>query len=73
MQLLLPPLDLTDTSILLAVGAIILLITAQLSPSHDELSESTIDKKKLDTAAIITGAAFLATIIIRVINIILEA
>ncbi len=73
MQVQLPPLDLTDASILLAIGAILLLVTAQISPAFSEITDFTLDKKKLDIAAIATGFLFLATIVIRVINIIIGA
>lgn len=68
--MLLPPIDLTDASILLAIGAIILIVTAQISPTSCLPTDPTIDKKKLDNAAIVTGAMLLITIILKVIGII---
>jgi hypothetical protein len=73
MQLLFPPLDFADASLLLAIGAILLLVTAQILPSFNELAESTIDKKRLDIAATVSGAMFLAIVVFRVVIIILEA
>ncbi len=68
MQLQLPPLDFTDTSILLAIASIILLVTAQLSPTFYGQADSTIDKKKIDNAAIVSGVLFLTTIVIRIVG-----
>jgi hypothetical protein len=68
MQTIFPPLDLTDASILLAVSAILLLVTSQISPAYNGITDITIDKKRLDIAAMITGAMFLATVVIRVIS-----
>lgn len=73
MQLQLPPLDFTDASLLIAVAWIILLVTAHISPAFYGLTDSTIDMKKLENAATVTGAMFLATVAIRVIGIILGA
>ena len=66
----LPPLTFSDISLLLAVGAIVLLITAELSSPPYGLTNLTINKKKLRNAAIVTGALFLLTVGIRIIGII---
>jgi hypothetical protein len=70
MQLRLPPLDFTDASLLIALATIILLVTAETLPVFHGRTDSTIDKKKLENAAIVTGAMFLATVVIRIIGII---
>jgi hypothetical protein len=48
----LPPLTFSDLSLLLVVGAIILLITAELASPHYGLTNLTINKKKLRNAAL---------------------
>jgi hypothetical protein len=67
----LPFFDFTDASIFLAISEIILLVTAQISPAFIRLTDTVVDKKKLDNAAIITGVMFLATVVIRVMSVIL--
>ena len=64
----LPPLAFSDLSSLLAVGAIVLLITAELSSSSYGLTNLTINKKRLRNAAFFTGALFLITVGIRIIG-----
>jgi hypothetical protein len=66
----LPPLTFTDLSLLLAVGAIILLITAELESPYYGLTNLTINKKKLRNAALTIGLLFLLTVAIKIINII---
>ena len=66
----LPPLTFSDLSLLLAVGAISLLISAILASSQYGLTNLTINKKKLKNAALTTGLLFLITIVIRIISII---
>ena len=66
----LPPLTFTDTSLLLMIGAIMLLITAELASPHYGHTNLTINKKKLENAAIASGTLFLITVAIRIINII---
>jgi hypothetical protein len=71
MLLQLPFLDFTDASLVLAIGAIILLVTAQIMPASFCVgAEYTIDKKKLHNAAMVSGAMFIATIVIRIVSII---
>ena len=67
----LPPLAFSDLSLLLAVGAIVLLISAELSSSSYGLTNLTVNKKKLRNAAIVTGTLFLITVGIRIIGIII--
>ena len=66
----LPPLTFSDLSLLLAVGAIILLITAELASPYYGLTNLTINKKKLQNAALTMGLLFLLTVAINIINII---
>lgn len=67
----LPPLDLTDVSLLLAIGAITFLIAAVLFSSYEGLTDFTINKKRLENAAIAAGILFLATVAIRIVGIML--
>lgn len=69
MQIVFPPLDFTDASILLAIGAILLLITSQILPAFYGSADSTINKKRLENAAIFTGIMFLGAVIIKVVDI----
>jgi hypothetical protein len=55
---------------LLALGAIILLITAELESPYYGLTNLTINKKKLRNATLTTGLLFLLIVAIRIINII---
>jgi len=68
MQLL--PLTFSDLSLLLAMGAIILLTTAELASSYSGLMNLAINKKKIRTAAFTIGILFLITFAIRIIGII---
>ncbi len=70
MQLLLPPLDLNEVVVFLAISAIILLITAELSPSYGP-AYATINKRKLHIAATIAGTLFLASVAIKIAGIML--
>jgi len=66
------PLDFWDISLLLAITAIILLVTSEfLSPYYGK-SNIKINKKRLKNAAITTAVLFLATVGIRIITIILN-
>lgn len=66
------PLNLWDISLLLAITAIILLVTSEfLSPYYGK-SNIRINKKRLKNAAITTAVLFLATVGIRIIAIILN-
>jgi hypothetical protein len=65
------PFTFEDTSLLLAVTALIILITSEmLSPYYGKIN-IRIDRKKLKNIAYATSILFLATVIIRIINIIL--
>jgi len=66
------PLMFSDLSLLLAVTAIILLITSELlSPSYGN-TNIYINNKRLKTAAVVVSILFLITLAIKIINIILE-
>lgn len=66
------PLGLWDISLLLAVTAIILLITSELLSPYYGRANLKISKKRLRNAAITTSILFLATVAVRVIAIILN-
>ncbi|MGD0451415.1 MAG: hypothetical protein ABSA79_10235 [Candidatus Bathyarchaeia archaeon] len=68
-----PPLTFSDLSLLLAVNAITLLITAELESPYYGLTNLTINKKKLRTAALITGILFLITFVIRLIELVAQS
>jgi len=66
------PLMFSDLSLLLAVTAIILLITSELlSPSYGN-TNIYINNKRLKNAAVVVSILFLITVAIKIINIILE-
>ena len=65
------PLELWDLSLWLAITAIILLITSGLLSPYAERINVYIDRKKLRNAAMAVSILFLATIVIKIINIIL--
>jgi hypothetical protein len=67
------PLDFWNISLWLAVTAIILLITAQLVSAYDGQATLRIDKTRLRNAALIIGILFLATVAIRIYNLITSA
>jgi hypothetical protein len=62
--MLLPPITGQDLSILLAVSAILLLITAELLPYIFGEKTLVSDMKKLRNIAIVLGILFLVTIVI---------
>lgn len=66
----LPPLLFTDVSLLLAVGSIVLLITAELSSPYYGQTGLKINRQKLRNVAYAVGVVFLITVVIRVIEII---
>ena len=64
------PLTLWDVSLILAVTAIILLVTSEmLSPYYGRVNIQ-INKKRLKNTALATSIAFLATVAIRILGII---
>jgi len=65
------PLGFWDISLILAVMAIILLITSELlSPYYGKINIQ-INKKRLKNAALATSTLFLATVVIRIAGIII--
>jgi hypothetical protein len=64
------PLSFWDISLWLALTAIILLITSEMLSSRYGKIIILIDKKKLKNAAFVVSSLFLATVAMRIINII---
>jgi hypothetical protein len=60
----------SDLTFLLAISAILLLITAELALSHYWITNLTIDEKKLKNVALGTGILFSIVLFIRIANII---
>ncbi len=67
--MLLPPLTLQDISMLLAVSAILLLVTAEIAPYSSREMTLIFDMKKLRNLAIVLGVLFLVTVAITIFNI----
>lgn len=62
------PLNFDDLSVLLAMSAIILLVTSQLiTSSHRKI---LVNRKRLRRAAIVFSIFFLITIVYRIVNVI---
>jgi hypothetical protein len=70
--MLFPPLNLQDISLLLAISAILLLVTAELVPYASGEKTLTSDIKKLRAMALVLGVLFLVTVGVEVANIILS-
>ncbi len=64
------PLTFDDISLWLAITAIILLITAELTSPHYGQVNMLIDKRRLRTTALIMGLLFMVTVAIRIYGII---
>jgi hypothetical protein len=62
-KMLLPPLTLQDISLLLAVSAILLLVTAELVPYIFGEKTLVSDMRKLRFLAMVIGILFLATVV----------
>ena len=63
------PLSMSDISLWIAVMAIILLVTSELIYAHSEnFGNFTIDKTRLRLVALILGASFMLTVLLRVIT-----
>jgi hypothetical protein len=69
----LPLLTFSDLSLLLAVNAIILLITSELASPKYGLTNLAINEKKLRNAALTVSLLFLLTLAIIIFNIITSA
>jgi len=63
--MLLPPLTLQDLSVLLAVSAILLLITAELAPYLSGEKILISDMRKLRNMALVLGVLFLVTVVVE--------
>jgi len=62
------PFSMSDISLWIAVMAIILLVTSELiSPYSEHFGDFVIDKTRLRLVALILGAAFMVTVLLRVI------
>jgi hypothetical protein len=62
------PLDLWDISLWIAVTAIMLLTTSELlAPYSDYFGDFVIDKTRVRLAALLLGAAFMVTVLIRAV------
>jgi len=62
------PLSMSDISLWIAVTAIILLVTSELiSPYSEQLGDFVIEKSRLRLVALVLGAAFMATVLLRAI------
>ena len=70
--MLVPTLSLTDVTLLLAVGVIVLLLTIELSSPNYGQTNLAVDRKKLKNAAYVTGGLFLVTAGITIIQILLR-
>ena len=66
------PIGFWDISLLLAITAIILLITSELVSPHYGKTNILINKKKLKNTAITVSILFLITVAIRIISIIIS-
>jgi hypothetical protein len=66
------PLDFWDVSLLLAITAIILLITAELLSQYYGKINILINRKKLKSISILFSILFLGTVVIRIISIIMS-
>jgi hypothetical protein len=65
------PLSFSSISLLLAVTAIILLVTAEMLSPYYGRAYVRINRKRLNQAAIVVSLAFLATVAARIIGILL--
>jgi hypothetical protein len=63
-----PPLTLGDISLVFTIGALVLLITAEVLSPYYGPTKLVINKKKLQNVAIITTIIFLITVVIRIIS-----
>ena len=66
--MVLPPLAFQDLSLLLAVSAILLIVTAELVPYVSGEKTLISDIKKLRNLAMVLGVMFLVTVAITIFN-----
>lgn len=69
----LPPITFDSVTLLFALGAVLLFITVELANPHYSRISLTINPKKLRNVAFVVSLVFLATFLIRIISIIIEA
>ena len=69
--MILPPITLTDLSLIFALEAIVLLITSEVASSH-VLANLSINKRRLHRTAIIMGVLFLITVLIKAIELMIN-
>ena len=67
------PIDFWDVSLWFAVTGITLLITAQIAFSYEGNATLLIDQKRLRTTAVVMAMLFLATMAIRIYDIVISA
>lgn len=65
-----PPLSFDDVSLLLAVTAIVLLITYELSSSYYGKATISINKRKLRNVTLSASTLFLIAVTVRIVGII---
>ncbi len=65
------PLDLWDISLLIAVIAIILLVSSEMLSSYYGKVDILIDKKKLKSATVAVVVTFLVTLALRIITMVI--
>lgn len=66
------PLNLSDVSLLLAIEAIVLLITSELLSPYYGAANLKMNKKRLRNTAIVISIAFLVTVGLRIASILLN-
>ncbi len=66
----LPPVTFLDITLLLALGALILLITLELTSPYHGITRLVVNRRRLRNVTMVVAALFLVTISIRVIGII---
>jgi hypothetical protein len=66
------PLSFSDTSLWLAITAIILLVTSELISPYYGKTNLLINKKRLKNTALAASTLFLVTVAIRVVSIIIS-
>ena len=65
-----PPLDFYDVILQLALGTIIILLTAELLPIHDIPTNVMINKKRLQRVGTVSGILFLCVVSYYIFSII---
>ncbi len=63
-----PPISFTDVSLMFAIGAIVLLITAELSSVYYGQTKIILSTKKIQRVAVVVMFLFLISVAIRLIT-----